>query len=368
QQEAAYEKLQTAMARARQLPPLTQQVAKNGIEAATNRELRNSLLATRTSNAFNGMVASMKEMGSAVDRYFTPEEKLALATSVQNKLAGMPRVDAHSFMLPLAERAGFAEIQARLTFEIVLDEKRSYTGRALENLQIRRLKLIELRQQIERAGAGAMPDFTVHYLAAAQEVYRQAGSSDNELRVLEQIRLRDPLTNQQRDRYFELLLAKDPQRLVQIAAQPRGPHDEAANFLIAHGGAKLALSGVEARSATESPVWRPAYMAITGLYFSDSDPQIQAAFTAALGDLTISERLAKPLDRKQVLAGDIWYYYANRYGEYLGVPRKGDPEDFLPAAMEHTPQRGAAYFSTALYYEDAGNLARAISDYQHVME
>src|SRR5262249_13711150 len=116
QQEAAYEKLQTAMARARQLPPLPQQVAKNGIEAATNRELRNSLLATRTSNAFNGMVASMKEMGSAVDRYFTPEEKLALATSVQNKLAGMPRPDARSFILPLAERAGFAEIQARLTF------------------------------------------------------------------------------------------------------------------------------------------------------------------------------------------------------------------------------------------------------------
>src|SRR5215472_2568668 len=202
QQEAAYEKLQTASARARQLPPLTQQVAKNGIEAATNRELRNSMLATRVSNAFSGMVACMKDMGSAADRYFSPEERLAFATSVQNKLAGMPRPDARSYVLPLAERAGFAEIEARLRFEMVLDEKRAYTGRALETLQIRRLKLIELGQQIERAGAGAMPDFTVHYLAAAQEVYRQAGSSDDELRLLEQIKLHTTLTNQQRDRYF----------------------------------------------------------------------------------------------------------------------------------------------------------------------
>ncbi len=156
--------------------------------------------------------------------------------------------------------------------------------------------------------------------------------------------------------------------MVQVASQANPLRDEAVNFLIAHAGTKLALAGVETRGAAEPPVWRSAYTGLTGLYFSSADPQIQAAFTTALGDLTVGERLAKPADRRQVLAGDVWYYYAARYGEYLGATRKGDPEDFLPAAMEHTPQRAAAYFSTGLYYEETGNPTRAIGDYQHVME
>jgi tetratricopeptide (TPR) repeat protein len=68
------------------------------------------------------------------------------------------------------------------------------------------------------------------------------------------------------------------------------------------------------------------------------------------------------------LAGDVWFYYGSRYGEYLGTLKKGDPEDFLPAEIEHTPTRGPAYFTTALYYEDSGDMARAIADYQHVVD
>jgi len=48
--------------------------------------------------------------------------------------------------------------------------------------------------------------------------------------------------------------------------------------------------------------------------------------------------------------------------------KKGDPEDFLPAEIEHTPTRAPAYFTTALYYEDSGDMARAIADYQHVLD
>ncbi|HWF02912.1 MAG TPA: hypothetical protein VHA06_04450, partial [Candidatus Angelobacter sp.] len=36
--------------------------------------------------------------------------------------------------------------------------------------------------------------------------------------------------------------------------------------------------------------------------------------------------------------------------------------------IEHTPTQPAAYFNTALYYEDSGNLTRAVSDYQHVLD
>jgi len=96
--------------------------------------------------------------------------------------------------------------------------------------------------------------------------------------------------------------------------------------------------------------------------------QVQNAFVTALADGTIGQRLSRTGDRKQGLAGDVWFYYGSRYGEYLGTVKKGDAEDFLPAEIEHTPTRAAAYFTTALYYEDSGDLARAIADYGHVLD
>ena len=47
-------------------------------------------------------------------------------------------------------------------------------------------------------------------------------------------------------------------------------------------------------------------------------------------------------------------------GNIRAPMKKGDPEDFLPAEMEHTPTRAPAYFTTALYYEDASDLPRAV--------
>ena len=49
---------------------------------------------------------------------------------------------------------------------------------------------------------------------------------------------------------------------------------------------------------------------------------MNGAFLSALGDNTIAERLAKPVDRTQQLAGNIWFYYGSRYGEYAGVTNK----------------------------------------------
>jgi tetratricopeptide (TPR) repeat protein len=155
---------------------------------------------------------------------------------------------------------------------------------------------------------------------------------------------------------------------LQYANNAKTLADDKANFVVAHADGKLALAAVQARSALEPPVWRPAYTALVGLYFGNPNPQIQSAFTTALGDATIGERLAKTANRKQVLAGDVWFYYASRYGEYLGTVKKADAEDFLPAEIEHTPTRAAAYFTTALYYEDADDLNRAIADYQHVVD
>jgi Tfp pilus assembly protein PilF len=369
QQEAAWQKLQAAMAGAKQLPSLAQQVAKNGIEAATNSELKKNLLATRTGSARNGLMACMREMGTAVNRYFTPEERAGFAKTLELKSAGMTQSEAYEYLLPAAEKAGIPDLQVKFIYAaLVAKPMDGISTSSLEQLQVQRLKLVELAKQLEQLAVGVRSNFAIGYLSRALEIYRLAGSPDDELRVLESLKQHQTLAGQQQNRYFELLLSRNPQQLVQLAGLPHGRGDDAVNFLLAHSDAKLVMPAVDIRSASEPTVWRSAYTALAGLYFADGSAPVQNAFATALADRTIGQQLAHGVDRKQGLAGDVWFYYGSRYGEYLGTMKKGDPEDFLPSEIEHTPTRASAYFSTALYYEDAGDLARSIADYQHVLD
>ncbi|MGZ4873186.1 MAG: tetratricopeptide repeat protein, partial [Candidatus Angelobacter sp.] len=369
QQEAAWQKLQAAMAGAKELPSLAQQVARNGIEAVTNTELRKSLLATRTSNAGNGLMACMREMGTAVNRYFTPEERVGFAKLLEAKNAGMTPSEAENYLLPAAEKAGIPELQVKFISAVLSAKPRAGISTSrLEQLQIQRLKLMELAKQLEQLGGSVRSNSAISYLSRSLEIYGLAGSPDDELRVLEELKQYQILSGEQLDRYFELLLAKSPQKLVQLAGQTQGRGDAVVNFLLAHSDAKLVLPAVDNRSAAEPAVWHSAYTALAGLYFADGSALVQNAFATALADGTIGQRLEKQVDRKQALAGDVWFYYGSRYGEYQGTMKKGDPEDFLPAEIEHTPTRATAYFTTALYYEDSGDLPRAVNDYQHVLD
>ena len=370
QQEAAYQRLQAGVAGAQQLPSLAQQVGKNGLDAVTNAELRKNLLLTRTSNAHSGMAACMREMGTVAAKYFTPEEKLAMARALDAKNAALSREQAYEYLMPLAEKAGFAEFQVKLLYEQAQAGRQDRPWlQTLEPLQVRRLRLMELGGQWERIAGASRQETKMGYLQRSAQTFNMAGSSDDELRVYRKMDAISPLSQ---DRYFELLLAKAPQELESMAAS-KLRRDAVANFLLAHSDLNRSLSAIHAGRLERPAVWDSAYSALAGLYFTDLDikaasSQTQSAFQTALSDRTIGERLGKPVDRNQALAGDIWFYYGSRYGEYLGATKKGDPEDFLPAEMEHTPARPAAYFSAALYYEDSGDQARAIADYQHVME
>lgn len=369
QQEPAWQKLQIAIIGAEELPSLTQQMAKNGIEAVTNSELRKSLLTTRTGNARNGLMACMREMGTTVNRYFTPEERVGFAKSLEVKSAGMTASQAEDYLLPAAEKAVIPELEVKLiSAALAARPKAGISTLRLEQLQIQRLKLIDLAKQLEQLGGSVQSNFAIGYLSRSLDIYGLAGSPDDELRVLEELKGYQILSGQQQDRYFELLLAKNPERLIQLAGQSQGRGDAVVNFLLANSDASLVLSAVDARSAAEPPVWRSTYTALAGLYFADGSAPVQKAFATALADGTIGQRLEKQLDRKQTLAGDVWFYYGSRYGEYQGTLKKGDAEDFLPAEIEHTPTRASAYFNTALYYEDSGDLPRAVSDYQHVLD
>src|SRR5581483_4960993 len=137
---------------------------------------------------------------------------------------------------------------------------------------------------------------------------------------------------------------------------------------IAHADMKMVRAAIKARSAQEDPVWRQAYTGLAGLYFKDTAPEIRAAFLQALSNQTIGQRVRHPGDRSEEMAGAVWFYYGSRYGEYLELTHQGDPEDWLPAELEHEPGRSSAYFDSAVHYEDIGDLPRAIDDFHHALE
>ena len=371
--DVAYAKLQDAVAAASaRLPVIEQQVAAQGITAVTNSDWRRRVEETRIQNARNGMRAALVEMGTTVATYFTPEEKAAFGQFAQRIRAPMDVVDVQTFAIPLAQAAGLADLEAQWRYDVMLDPGASsgvLMGRMQAYIQLeqRRLKFEELAQHLERFASRVAPISQPSVLLQAANAYSSAEDTNNELRVLSEL---SPgyMNGQQLQRYFELLLQRDPQQLVQIASQWKPWGQQAADFVMANGSPELAHEVVAGRAATQAPVWRKSYDALTGLYFAESAPAVNSAFLGALGDETIGERIGHKLDRNEELAGDTWFYYGSRYGEYLDLLRQSDAQDFLPASLEQSPASWSGYMQMADYYTEKGDPQAAIVDYLHVLE
>jgi predicted Zn-dependent protease len=374
QHEAAFATLQKALEdSAANLPVLEQQVQKQGIAGLTDAQWRERVRANRIETARTGMTAALQEMGKTVNAYFTPEERTNFAHFAESKRAGMNRSDLEAFAIPLAESAGLADQEAQWRFESMLQSAglpNYYPNiTSFVELQRRRGRFAELSLQMEQFAAEVSATRRSQPLLAAADAYRSAGDESNELRVLSTLFSRNDLDDTRLQRFFQLLLARQPEQLVRIAsAWPNPSGEKAADYVVAHGSAALSHSVVHARGQARPPVWNKAYNALVGLYFAEPTPEVNDAFLAALGDDTIGNRLAKPVDRDQQLAGNIWFYYGSRYGEYLGATKLGHPEDFLPAMLEQSPASSSGYLALADYYSGAGDTSHAIDNYQHTLE
>jgi len=374
QHEQAYATLENSLADASaSLPVLKEQVEKQGIAAVTDAQWRARVRQTRIEAARDGMAAALQEMGSTVNSYFTPEERLGFAHFVESKRSGMNSADVDKFAIPLVQSAALADQEARWRFELMMQSPTASPNLysrvpVFVDLQRRRGRFAELASQMEQFAAVIPPANRTGPLLDAADAYRSAGDQQNELRVLSGISA-PYLDNLRQQRLFQLLLAQRPQDLVAIGATWRNPASEnAANFIIANGGPALSHSVVAARGQHRPPVWSKSYLALAGLYYAEPTADINNAFLGALGDNTIAERLAKPVDRAQQLAGGIWFYYGSRYGEYLGATKQGNPEDFLPPVLEQSPASAPGYLTLADYYAGSGETDRAIADYTHTIE
>jgi predicted Zn-dependent protease len=129
------------------------------------------------------------------------------------------------------------------------------------------------------------------------------------------------------------------------------------------------MNGVAARSSGLPPVWKKAYTGLTGLYLREHTSQVRQSFDGALGgDATIGERIAHPADRDHELAGEVWFYYGSRYGEYLDEEKDSLAESYLQSELEHTPENAAAYTELADYSAKAGRAEPALVDYRHSLD
>ena len=327
--------------------------------------------------AHYGLGAAVKEMGQTAATFYTPEEFSTLQSYLEKQKASATPQDVARIWLPLAQGAGLGKLEAQWRFERLMANSGDLTAmsdeRRLIVLQNRRMKYCELGADLEKYWAvyPLQPDKD-RLLTEASAAYRAGEDTADELRVLNVAFSHGTLSGDTLNRYFQLLLKNHPAKLVAIAGAGNSvgtsTRDAAANFILASGNRDLALQAVAARGAGLPPVWTLAYTGLTGLYYSDKGPAVNAAFQGALGGGTVGERVGKPVDRNEHLAGDPWYYYGSRYGEFLALAGKDDAEDYLPAPLEATPANLQAYFALADYYDEVGEPERSLAEYEHVLE
>jgi len=317
----------------------------------------------------------LQAMGQAAKTHFTPEEKIAFAGFLEKQKEGMSDEDVAQTLLPLVQTAGLVDLEARWRHELMMAHPGSPEAQTQETwlagLQRQRMKFTELGAQLESYW-NVYPQVPGKdsILERAAASYRAAGNTEAELRALSKGFGHQGLSDAALRRYLDLLLANDPQRLATIAGDGAPPRakDAAANVAVESGNARLALQVIAARGQGLPPVWTRAYTALVGLYYADPAAEINTAYRAGLGTGTIGDRVGKPVDRAQQMAGNIWFYYGSRYGEYLAATKQGNPEDYLPATLEGTPASPDAYTTLAEYYQDTGEFDRALADYSHALE
>jgi cellulose synthase operon protein C len=304
------------------------------------------------------------------DELFSPEEKTALEPLLDRWRNQASPDELEQALLPALSATNLASVEARWRRQRLLAEP---SGPSAADDRRRLIEIEQGRMRHEELGRALELSWQAHparnqerqILDEAAAAFRAAGDFQAELRVLE---LRQG-QGRWAERYLELLLEQSPERLIALAAgQNQALAYAAANYAALYGTAEQARRAVEAVGRRRQPVWTPAYTGLVGLFHRAADDAYAQAFLAALGDGTIGERVGRPVDRARQLAGDRWFEYGVRYGEYLGLTESAGAEDYLAAEVEADPGRAAAYSALAELYRAAGDSAAAEREYRHAVE
>jgi hypothetical protein len=366
QASAAYTRLTEARAQAVHisLGAVAMQVIKQGPGAVTDEEWRKQRITVRGNAATQGFAQAIKAIGDVAGKYYTPEEKMQFAAWIQNASSGAAAQELRAVYLPAIQAAGLEDLNTEISWTLAQRQRNQELPAWIE-LQQRRGQIETAAARLEKLAAEVPARQRPSVLGYARDAFHKAGDFVGELRVTQRLAESTKLDGDQRARYYQLLLARQPQQLQSLAAS----EDSAAEYLVRNGSADQALPAVAARAANKLPVWRTATTALAGLYLRDPRPEVGSAFASALGsEASIGERVALPVDRNQQLAGEIWFYYGSRYAEYLDLQKDPRAEDYLESELEHTPESSDAYLRLADYSAQTNRADAALIDYRNSLD
>ncbi len=291
---------------------------------------------------------------------------VAASYSDADKAKFAAAIEKQPTRITMAEAAGLLDLEVKWRLAAAM----ARPGTAASNqsidrvvaVQKSRLRFDELGAELEAYDRASLPQSNAHHEAEEAEDYRASGNTPAELRVLKRLFDRHEAQGPMLERYTELLIARPAQLAAALAREPDAAiADAMLNYTLQHAGAAVSQQAIAARGQKNGPLWTRAYTALTGLYFATSAAPVKSAFTQILGPMTVGARIGKPTDRTLELAGDEWFYYGSRYGEYLDATRQAGAADYLPASVEATPGRSEAYFQLAEY-------SGSVSDYENALE
>ncbi len=297
--------------------------------------------------------AWLNAAANAAGQYFTPEEKTRFGVFLEAQRAAVPA----QALAGAALSAGLADTAARIYAQALMaapaaENAREYLD-ALTQLQTRRQQFGELGRQIEAYHRVAPNnDEKAGLLHRARRAFFAAGDDAGELRTLAALQAAGAIAEDESERYFELIARRAPATLSARQAQDANFMDALANYALRTGKAPVATQAIANR---RSPLWQNVHRAVTGLYFGENSPAVRKAFLDSLGPERIGDKLALAGNRDATLAGDVWFYYAGRYGAWLQLAQDTNAPHYQAAMVERRANSAEAYFDLA--EESAGAAA-----------
>jgi len=300
-------------------------------------------------------------------RMYTPEEKQRFGLWLES-LRSTVSVDT---LAGAAQQAGVPDTAARIYAQAMMAQPGADTSNGyleqLARLQMQRQQFGELGRQMEAyQRAITTADEKTGLLRRARNAYFAAGDDAGELRTLTALQAASAIGEDELDRFFELNTRRAPATLNARQTQDSAFMDSLANYAIRTGKAPIVTQAIANR---RSPIWQNATRAVTGLYFGENSPAVRKAFLDSLGPERIGDKLALAGNRDATLAGDLWFYYAGRYGAWLKLAEDANSPHYLAALVERRSNSASAYVdlgeeSNAASAEQAYRTALILDEHQ----
>ena len=310
-------------------------------------------------------------VGPIIAETYRPEEKARFEQALEAKDAHLDETVRDVTLLPFAQSAGLADVEARWRREKMAAQPPQMDPRFIQ-LQSQRGLYAGMGRDLEQYAAeqNGQPVESAT-LAAAAQAFIAVGDIDSQVRVMAKALAHHGLAGIMLDRYLALLARHHPDELLALMRDRRQPdtiRNRAVQFAIASDQPRLAYQAVEARGSAFVPVWSKAYTALTGEYFNDGSAAIDTAFQGALDTRTVGQRLSAPLKPDTVITGSVWFYYGERYGDYLSIGHHASADLWLPALLEAAPGNPAVYIALGDLYAERGQPAKAIAEFDNALE